>query len=51
MTKVRYLVLHDFEVARSSQNGVNCDHGGATSHRDTTRRGVFRGLHIHDVGG
>lgn len=51
LSRVRYLVLHDIEVANSVQNGINCDDGTDYANVDATRYIVFRRLDIHDVGG
>jgi Protein of unknown function (DUF1565) len=51
LTKVRYLVVHDLEVRKSSGNGINCDDGGDYGNPDTTRHVVFKKLYIHDIGG
>ncbi|HOX46214.1 MAG TPA: hypothetical protein PK668_21600 [Myxococcota bacterium] len=51
LVRVRYLVLHDLEVRDASQNGVNCDDGGERDDPEATGQVIFRGLHIHDIGG
>jgi hypothetical protein len=50
LTRVRYLVIHDLEVADASFNGVNCDDGGDYDNPSATHHVVFRNLDIHDIG-
>lgn len=50
LSGVRYLVVHDLEIAGGSANGINCDDGGDYANADATRFVVFRGLSIHDIG-
>ncbi len=51
LSKVRYLILHDLEVAGASGNGINCDDGGDYANADATRYLLFQHLNIHDIGG
>ncbi|MFZ6028753.1 MAG: hypothetical protein ACOYYS_13640 [Chloroflexota bacterium] len=50
LSRVRYVVLHDIEVTRTGDNGINTDDGGDYANADATRYVVFRDLYIHDVG-
>ena len=50
LVRVRWLVLHDLEVAGAANNGINCDDGGDYADPEATRHVVFRDLFIHDVG-
>jgi hypothetical protein len=50
LSKARYVVVHDFEVRNSTQNGINADDGGEYDNPDAARYIVFRDLHVHDVG-
>lgn len=50
LTRVRYLVLENLEVAGSTSNGINCDDGGDYANPEASRYLVFRGLHIHNTG-
>ncbi len=52
-TRVRYLIIHDLEVANVSndgQNGINMDDGGAYSDPTATQHIVFRNLFVHNIG-
>jgi hypothetical protein len=50
LVSVRYVIVHDLEVRNASNNGINCDDGGAYADPDATRWLVFRDLFIHDIG-
>lgn len=50
LSRVRYLILHDLEVAGATANGVNCDDGGEVANPEATHHVVFRNLFLHDVG-
>ncbi|MFO7563152.1 MAG: hypothetical protein R6X02_10955 [Enhygromyxa sp.] len=50
LTQARYVVIHDLEVANSTQNGINADDGGNYADPEAARFIVFRDLYIHDVG-
>jgi hypothetical protein len=45
LVRVRYLVIENLEIARASQNGINCDDGGDYANPDATRHIIFRHLH------
>ncbi len=51
LTRVRYLVVHDLEVRKNKQNGINCDDGGEYANATATHHVVFSNLYVHDVGG
>ena len=51
LSRVRYLIVHDLEVRRTADNGINCDDGGDRDNPDATRHVIFRDLYIHDIGG
>jgi hypothetical protein len=50
LSEARYVIVHDLEVANSTQNGINADDGGNYDDPDAARFLVFRNLYIHDVG-
>ncbi len=50
LSKVRYLVLENIEVAGAIANGINCDDGGDYANSNATRHIVFRNLAIRDIG-
>jgi hypothetical protein len=50
LSRVRYLVVEQFEVRGAAQNGVNCDDGGERANPDATRHVIFRQLRFHDIG-
>ncbi len=51
LVRPRDVVLHDLEIRNATGNGVNCDDGGQVANPEAARFLVFRGLHIHDIGG
>ena len=50
LTAVRYLILHNLEITASTDNGLNCDDGGAYANPEATQHLVLRDLRIHHVG-
>jgi hypothetical protein len=50
LSRVRYLIIHDLEIAGAVYNGINADDGSDYANIDATRFVVFRGLDIHDIG-
>lgn len=50
MSRVRYLVVENIEVAEATGNGINCDDGADYASTNATRSLVFRNLFIHDIG-
>jgi len=50
LTRVRWLVVHDLELAGSEDNGVNCDDGGDYDDPEASHHVVFRRLSIHGIG-
>ncbi|NJK32077.1 MAG: hypothetical protein HC927_06465 [Deltaproteobacteria bacterium] len=44
------MIIHDLEVANSTQNGINADDGAKYDDPEAARHIVFRNLYIHDVG-
>jgi len=51
LTRTRYLVVENLEVAGSTHNGINCDDGGDYADTGATHHVTFRDLYIHDIGG
>jgi hypothetical protein len=50
LSKIRFVVLENLEVAGATANGINCDDGGDYANSNATRHVVFRNLYIHDIG-
>ncbi len=50
LTRVRYLIVENLEVANATDNGINCDDGGDYANSNATRHVIFRNLHIRDIG-
>jgi hypothetical protein len=50
LVRATYVIVHDIEVRDSTDNGINCDDGGAYDDEDATHHIVFRDLLLHDVG-
>ncbi len=49
LSRVRFVVVHDLEIAGAAENGINCDDGGDYAGEPTSQV-VFRDLAIHDIG-
>ncbi len=50
LSRARYLILHDLEIAGATGNGINCDDGGDVADPDAARWILFRNLLIRDIG-
>ncbi len=50
LSRARYLILHDLEIAGASGNGINCDDGGDVADPDAAKWILFRNLLIRDIG-
>jgi hypothetical protein len=50
LTRVRYLIVENLEVAGSANNGINCDDDGDYGNPEATRFVLFRNLYVHDIG-
>ena len=50
LSRVRYVILENLEVAGATANGINCDDGGEYANSNATRHVIFRNLFIHDIG-
>lgn len=50
LSRVRFMILENLEVARATGNGINCDDGGEYANDNATRHLLFRNLYIHDIG-
>lgn len=50
LSRARYVVIHDLEVAGATGNGINVDDGGDVNDPEATRHLVFRDLDIRDIG-
>lgn len=50
LSRVRYVILENLEVAGATANGINCDDGGEYANSNATRHVIFRNLYIHDIG-
>lgn len=50
LSRVRFVILENLEVAGSTANGINCDDGADYANSNATRYVVFRNLYIHDIG-
>jgi hypothetical protein len=50
LSRVRYLIIENLEVANASHNGINCDDAAAYADSNATRHVIFRNLFIHDIG-
>jgi|GEM_PF-1115814 len=49
-TRVRYLIVENFDIRGSTDNGLNCDDGSEFANPDATRFVLFRNLHFQDIG-
>lgn len=50
LSRVRYLVLENLEIAGARANGINCDDAGDYGNPDATRYVIFRNLGLHQIG-
>ena len=50
LTRPRYLVLQNLEIADTDDNGINVDDGEQVTDREAARFIIFRDLDIHDTG-
>lgn len=50
LSRVRFVILENLEVAGATANGINCDDGGEYTNSNATRHVIFRNLYIHDIG-
>lgn len=50
LSRVRYVVVHDLEVAGATGNGINTDDGGQYDDPEAARFVVFDNVYIHDIG-
>ena len=50
LSRARYLIVENLEVAGATGNGLNCDDGGDYANPDAARHVLFRNLFIHDIG-
>lgn len=50
LSRVRFVILENLEVAGATANGINCDDGGEYANSNATRHVIFRNLYIHDIG-
>jgi len=50
LSRIRYVILENLEVAGATANGINCDDGGDYANSNATHHVLFRNLFIHDIG-
>lgn len=50
LSRARYVVVENLEVAGSTANGINCDDGGLVANPEATRYVVFRNILFRDIG-
>jgi hypothetical protein len=50
LSRARYVVVHDLEIANQSANGVNADDGGDVADETAAHHVAFVALHVHDIG-
>jgi len=50
-SKVRFLIVHDLEIANTAAHGINIDDNAETANFNATRSLVLKNLNIHDTGG
>lgn len=50
LSKARYVILENLEVAGATANGINCDDGSEYANSNATCHVLFRNLFIHDIG-
>jgi hypothetical protein len=50
LSRVRFVIVENLEVAGATANGINCDDGGDYANSNATRHVLFRNLFIHDIG-
>ena len=51
LSRGKYLVVHDLEIANASSNGLNADDGGDVADPLASHHLTFLRLSIHDIGG
>jgi hypothetical protein len=50
LSRIRYVVIENLEVAGATGNGINCDDGGDYANSNATRHVLFRNLSFRDIG-
>ncbi len=50
LSRARYVVVENLEVAGSTANGINCDDGGLVANPEATRFVVFRNIIFRNIG-